>query len=77
MYIEIEKKRTWIAYILWFFLGFWGVHKFYLGRIGWGILYFFTGGLFFVGWLIDMMTIPSQVRRANQLQLSRVFSQLQ
>ena len=61
----MKEKETWIAYMLWFFLGFAGVHKFYLGRMGWGILYLLTGGLFFVGWFIDLFTLPSQVRQAN------------
>jgi len=62
----MKEKETWVAYLLWFFLGFLGVHKFYLGKMGWGILYIFTGGLFLIGWLIDIFTIPSQVRRANE-----------
>lgn len=59
------EKETWVAYLLWFFFGFLGIHKFYLGKMGWGILYLLTGGLFLVGWLIDLFTIPSQVRQVN------------
>jgi len=62
----MKEKETWVAYLLWFLLGFLGVHKFYLGKIGWGILYIFTGGLFLVGLLIDLFTLPAQVRRANE-----------
>jgi TM2 domain-containing membrane protein YozV len=62
----MKEKEVWVTYLLWFFLGFLGVHKFYLGKMGWGILYIFTGGLFFIGWLIDLFTIPRQVRRANE-----------
>ncbi len=32
-------------------------HKFYEGKIGMGILYFFTGGLFFIGWIMDIITL--------------------
>lgn len=35
------------------FLGWAGAHKFYEGRIGMGILYLFTLGLFGFGWIID------------------------
>lgn len=35
------------------FLGWLGVHKFYAGKSGMGILYLFTFGLFGIGWLID------------------------
>jgi TM2 domain-containing membrane protein YozV len=59
------EKETWVTYLLWFFFGFVGVHKFYLGKVGWGVLYLLTGGLFFVGWLIDLFTIPAQVREVN------------
>ncbi len=60
-----DEKQTWIAYLLWFVFGLFGGHKFYLGRIGMGVLYLFTGGIFMIGWLIDLFTLPDQVRRAN------------
>lgn len=53
------------AYFLWFFLGFMGAHRFYLGRVGSGIVYLFTGGLFFVGWFVDLFRIPSLVHESN------------
>lgn len=62
----LREKEVFVTYLLWFFLGFLGVHKFYLGKMGWGILYIFTGGLFLIGWLIDLFTIPGKVRRYNQ-----------
>ena len=62
----MKVKETWVAYVLWFFLGFLGVHKFYLGKIGWGILYLLTCGIFGIGWFIDLFTLPWQVRRANE-----------
>lgn len=55
----MKSKTT--AYLLWFFLGLLGVHKFYLNKTGMGILYFFTCGLFFIGWFIDLFTLGSQV----------------
>jgi TM2 domain-containing membrane protein YozV len=62
----MREREVWVTYLLWFFFGIIGVHKFYLNRFGWGILYIFTGGLFFIGWLIDLFTIPMQVRRYNE-----------
>ena len=61
----IKERELWIAYLLWFLLGPVGVHKFYLGKIGMGILYLFTGGIFLIGWIIDIFTLPSQVRAYN------------
>ena len=49
---EGEKSQS-IAIALWFFLGIIGVHRFYLGHIGLGVLYLLTGGLCGIGWLID------------------------
>ncbi len=59
-------KSSLITYFLWFFLGVFGVHKFYLGKTGWGFIYLFTFGLFGYGWVIDFFTIPSQVRNYNR-----------
>ena len=59
-------KEAWIAYVLFFFLGFLGIHKFYVGKTLWGIVYIFTGGIFCIGLLIDLFTIPAQVRNYNQ-----------
>ena len=70
----LVTKETWIAYILWFFLGWAGVHKFYLGKTGWGVLYLLTGGIFLIGLLIDLFAIPSQVRNYNQGRLGGCWS---
>jgi TM2 domain-containing membrane protein YozV len=58
---------TGIAYLLWFISGFGvlGFHRFYLGKIGTGLLYMFTGGLFGIGAFYDLITMPIQVREAN------------
>lgn len=61
-------KSLLLAYLLWFLGGPLGLYKFYLGRPGIGLLYFFTGGLFLIGWLVDLFTLPYQVRVANLLQ---------
>ena len=54
-----------IGYLLWIF-GFMGAHRFYFGRTKTGILWFFTLGLFFVGWIIDLFLIPSMDEEADQ-----------
>ncbi len=58
-------RSTAVAYLLWFFFGLLGVHRFYCGRIGTGVLWFFTGGLFLIGWVVDVFLIPGMVRDAN------------
>jgi TM2 domain-containing membrane protein YozV/predicted transcriptional regulator len=56
-----------IAYLLWLLSGFgiFGFHRFYLGKIPSGILWMFTGGLFGIGTIYDLFTLPWQVREAN------------
>ncbi|HDQ15378.1 MAG TPA: TM2 domain-containing protein [Sediminispirochaeta sp.] len=56
-----------LAYVLWFLSGFgaMGFHRFYMGKIGTGLLYIFTGGLFGIGSIYDFITLPLQVREAN------------
>ncbi|MGN0492982.1 MAG: NINE protein [Acutalibacteraceae bacterium] len=39
------------------FLGYLGIHKFYEGRILLGILYIFTGGLFGIGVIVDLVIL--------------------
>jgi TM2 domain-containing membrane protein YozV len=43
--LERKKKSVGLAYALWFFLSFLGVHKFYLGKIGQGLLYVLGPGI--------------------------------
>ncbi len=50
-------RNKWVALILCIFLGFVGAHKFYEGRIGAGILYLLTLGLFGIGWIIDIIVL--------------------
>ena len=52
-----KPKNKWVAFFLCLFLGVVGAHKFYEGKIGSGILYLCTGGLFAIGVLIDLFTI--------------------
>jgi len=53
-----------IGYLLWLF-GFTGSHRFYYGRPISGTIYFFTLGLFFIGWLVDLFLIPGMDRDAD------------
>ena len=50
-------KNKWVAFFLCFFLGYLGIHKFYEERILLGIVYLLTGGLFGIGWLIDIFVL--------------------
>jgi len=63
---EKKKKNKLTAYLLWFPLGLLGAHKFYLKKVGMGVLYFFRGGLFGIGWIIDVFIMSSQIDKANE-----------
>jgi TM2 domain-containing membrane protein YozV len=55
-----------IAWLLMFFpLGVFGIHRLYLGKIVTGLIWFFTGGLFGLGWLYDLWTLNEQVNDKN------------
>ena len=53
----VSDKDRWTALVICFFLGIFGGHQFYVGNIGKGLLYVFTGGLFCIGWLIDIICL--------------------
>lgn len=73
---EANKKSTGAAYLLWFFLGGIGGHRFYLGETGTAItqllLLLFGWIPFFIGWgvlgiwlFVDLFLIPGIIQRKN------------
>ncbi len=60
-------KNLFVAYVLWWFLGWLGVHHFYLGRDRHAFVWWATGGgIFGLGWLRDMWRLPAYVDSANE-----------
>lgn len=55
-----------LAWILLTFLGVFGVHRFYMGKWISGLVWFFTGGLFLLGYLFDLWTLNEQVSELNR-----------
>ena len=49
--------KGWALAIICFFLGELGIHRFVVGKIGTGILYLFTFGLFGIGYIVDFIMI--------------------
>ena len=63
----MEEQRTHnlvVGYIIWIF-GFLGAHRFYYGKPISGTLYFFTLGIFFIGWIVDLFLIPGMEEEAD------------
>lgn len=52
-----KAKNKWVAFLLCLFLGEFGFHKFYEGKIIMGLLYLFTFGLVGIGWFIDLIAL--------------------
>ncbi len=79
---QSRSKSTGLAYFLWFFLGGFGIHRFYLGSSGIGILVLLCtlSGVFLMFPLIvtacvliyDLFTLPSQVSTQNQKILTEI-----
>jgi len=81
MRYDANKKSALLAYILWFFLGLFGIHRMYLGRIGsdigmlvlhglswltWWILIGWIGfAILGLWWLIDALLIPGMTQSYN------------
>jgi TM2 domain-containing membrane protein YozV len=88
-YASSMQKQTSIAYLLWFFLGDFGAHRFYLGKTGSAVamlliflisvpLAFFVVGYFgffalFIWWIVDAFLIPGWIRTHNELARRRAY----
>ncbi|QFT77099.1 TM2 domain-containing protein [Erythrobacter sp. THAF29] len=71
MVFEANRKSVGITYLLWFFLGFFGAHRFYAGSTKTGVAQLLLA-LSIVGWLVlipwllvDLVLIPGMVREEN------------
>lgn len=58
-----KLKDKWVAFFLCLIFGAFGAHCFYEGKFGKGLLYLFTGGLFGIGWLVDLIRIACQPKQ--------------
>ncbi len=55
--VPLSRKSWLVTLLLCIFVGSFGIHRFYVGKTGTGILWLFTGGCLGIGWLVDLITI--------------------
>jgi TM2 domain-containing membrane protein YozV len=58
-----------LAWVLLTFLGIFGIHRLYMGKLVTGIIYLLTGGLIGLGLLYDLWTLNGQVSEINRCEL--------
>lgn len=69
--MESGKSRL-MASLLCLFLGFLGLHRFYVCKFGTGFLWMITGGFFGLGWVIDsLLCFTGRFRDKERLLLRR------
>ena len=59
---RIDHTVTWVLHL---FLGLFGIHRIYMGKLFTGLLYMFTGALFGIGYIYDTLTLNEQVEEVN------------
>ncbi|MCH5204734.1 MAG: TM2 domain-containing protein [Oscillospiraceae bacterium] len=59
MTVGSNPRNKWISLFLCIFFGTLGIHRFYEGKFKTGLLWLLTGGLFTVGWIVDMVIFLS------------------
>lgn len=56
----MQNKSKLTALLLCIFFGGIGIHRFYTGKIGTGILWLLTGGCFGIGYVVDIIMIATE-----------------
>lgn len=71
----MKSKTTAYLLMLGNLIGLAGLNRFYVGKIGSGLLYLFTFGIFGIGTVYDLFVIPKHVQLANLLRTGGINNQ--
>lgn len=74
--VEQRKKSVVATWLLWLFLGFLGAHRFYMGKIGTGIVMLLTLGVFGIWWLVDIFLISGMIRTDEHKVQNQILEEL-
>ena len=80
--VKSQGKNMIVAYILWYFLGIVGGHRFYMGKIGTAvtqlILSLTVVGLIVTGiwWIVDAFLVHTWVKRHNAEVENRIIDRI-
>lgn len=85
---QARKKDALIAYLLWFFFGMFGAHRFYSSRVGSGVamlvislvsiplclilIGYLTYFAVFIWWIVDAFLIPSWIQQHNEFLIGQI-----
>ncbi|MBR5969597.1 MAG: TM2 domain-containing protein [Lachnospiraceae bacterium] len=58
-FTAVSPRSKTVALLLCIFFGYFGVHRFYVGKTTSGLVYLFTAGICVYGWLFDIYLIAS------------------
>ncbi len=56
---NVSNKSWLVALLLCIFLGYLGIHRFYVGKIATGVLWLLTVGFFGIGYIVDLLLIAA------------------
>jgi TM2 domain-containing membrane protein YozV len=71
-----KDPQTILIFCLLGLIGVAGIHRFVIGHIGMGILYFFTAGLCFIGTIVDAINHKSLTLEHNAQMISETLAML-
>lgn len=75
---EMSKKQKsgGVAWLLWFFTGGIGGHRFYLGRIGTGVAMLLTLGGLGIWTLVDLFLMSGMIKSTNETIENEILSEI-